>query len=615
MAAADVEDRIFDGFKGAESFLITDKQSIVTNSAPAGKGGSGAGGLQQTVVIEADRFPLQEQSFVDLQIYLKAAMKLPKNETMFKATYPESFFQEYVSSDKDHPGPLYTFMFQTLTGIHQHCSLFQSETMNGMMILSAQIALFSGLSAQGVERIMSCFEIILADGANWDDPSVKNASEDVSNTLEHLKVKAMEANRACKETWKGLSDFKTTTDDDKDLLKQLVGRMTKVLPTMACLNEQMRKQAEITNAALNSLAKAENTAAQKIENKSGIQWYYFIGVVGLGFAIADTVSKNEAEKQLVEASAQYSRIFKDANDSLRTVLQFRERLRHLNDNIQTVSEAIEKAETAIQDMMNAFTNLLTSFGSIAADLDNAKGMIGGDLARRRKAARENFLRARNMWIKVQDLARRFQQNGLVLEKKVEDIPKNPDPYPWLEILSANYGGVNVTPFAKVLFNYGDSIRVRSVEPGFEEPWKGVIKSISVYHKLVESQRIFACKEHSKSKIHDLGPVKSIAEARAQAGDAVLNEISPMNAPANCKVKILCILWGPNEIRKQSAYDYCYNCLDKAPVVWENAYMGEDTWNGHLKSGTIYYQVQGSQAIGQCTGREHTQSAFTSAPLS
>lgn len=175
-------------------------------------------------------------------------------------------------------------------------------------------------------------------------------------------------------------------------------------------------------------------------------------------------------------------------------------------------------------------------------------------------------------------------------------------------MSATYGGVDVTNYAKVLFNYGDSIRIRTVEPGFHEPWKGVIKTISVFHELGKSQRIFACREYmGERSLHVLGPYKNISDQKVQ--DADLYEATTLTVPANSKITILAIVWGPRVVRAQSVYDYFYSKVGNGNVEWRNENMGGDPWSGYQKSGAIYYKVNGSSDVRQCTGREGSSTSL------
>lgn len=117
--------------------------------------------------------------------------------------------------------------------------------------------------------------------------------------------------------------FKEYTRIDKDKLKTLTSRTDAVLPTMAHLNSEMRTRADTTYTNLNNLARDQNKLISKIENKTGTKWYYFIPWVGMGLAIADTVSKSAAEAQLALAQREYRNIFNDANAQLAATITFR----------------------------------------------------------------------------------------------------------------------------------------------------------------------------------------------------------------------------------------------------------------------------------------------------
>jgi hypothetical protein len=252
--------------------------------------------------------------------------------------------------------------------------------------------------------------------------------------------------------------------------------------------------------------------------------------------------------------------------------------------------------------------LKNNLGAIATDLDLAKGFVTDEVARRRRSALESLKNAKTTWIVVTDLAARFQEKGLIFEKNMMQLSVEPDSSPWVEILSANYGGVDVTKYAKVLMNYGDSICIRTVKPGFHETWKGRPKTISVLHQVANSQRIFVCREFTGTQnVHILSPKKIITEQIVH--DAELHEIQPLAMPPNSQVQILAILWGPHEVRSQQVYDYCYSKLNNGEVEWNNMTMGGETWYRINKSGVIYYRAIGSNIIRQCTGREFCSTPF------
>ena len=160
-------------------------------------------------------------------------------------------------------------------------------------------------------------------------------------------------------------------------------------------------------------------------------------------------------------------------------------------------------------------------------------------------------------------------------------------------------------FSQVLFNSGEDIEVRSVEPGFPEPWDSTVeKSISVLHKYGKSIRIFVCKEFTGRHYIKPGSV-----SKSNIYNAELREINPFPNPTSSQVKILAIVWGPKEIRSQAVYNSCYRCFEKQPIKFANDNFGGDTWYSMPKSGMIYYVMEGGDSIYQVCGRENSEKPF------
>jgi hypothetical protein len=65
-------------------------------------------------------------------------------------------------------------------------------------ITAGEISIFAYAASTGVDKIASNFDIILVPGASFEDPNIRRAAEDISNTLEILKAKATGANSECK---------------------------------------------------------------------------------------------------------------------------------------------------------------------------------------------------------------------------------------------------------------------------------------------------------------------------------------------------------------------------------------------------------------------------------
>jgi hypothetical protein len=100
----------------------------------------------------SSKFILNDQCFVDLQIYLKSAMRLPGTTDYFKQSFPEEWFKDYFEADKERPklydvcsdlvsslkSTLLTYpkhMRDTLVDINQHCAEFWKDTMGPMVTL------------------------------------------------------------------------------------------------------------------------------------------------------------------------------------------------------------------------------------------------------------------------------------------------------------------------------------------------------------------------------------------------------------------------------------------------------------------------------------------------
>lgn len=203
-----------------------------------------------------------------------------------------------------------------------------------------------------------------------------------------------------------------------------------------------------------------------------------------------------------------------------------------------------------------------------------------------------------------DLAEQFQANGILIEEKAEEKPE--EPLPLVTIESANYGGTNYTDYAKILFNDGENLLVRSVDPGFPDAWQGQKKTISIFHTFHKEQRLFICSERSGTHYLKAGPIH-----QSRDSSSVLNEVKPFPKPADVKVQILAIVYGINEVRDQNVYDYCYGKLrSKAPIEWRNDNLGGDTWPGERKSAVIYYTEDEGKTIKQCSGKEDESTLWT-----
>lgn len=87
-AVLPVPNQLATSFNQGEKLIVKTAVTIPSNVP---------GGANQTVL--ADQFILSDQCFIDLQMYLKAAMRFPDSDKTFEATYPTSWFKPYFTSD------------------------------------------------------------------------------------------------------------------------------------------------------------------------------------------------------------------------------------------------------------------------------------------------------------------------------------------------------------------------------------------------------------------------------------------------------------------------------------------------------------------------------------
>ncbi|MCJ1396732.1 hypothetical protein MMC18_009624 [Xylographa bjoerkii] len=553
--------------------------------------------------IDKEYFILNTQSFIDLQLYLKSALRLPGTKDRFNLEFPRKMFEAY----KDSKTPvLYDLMCDTLVNIQNHCFNFQNETMGPMISLAGYIANFAETASKRATELRVQMQIIYDGSSNLEDANVKAAVETAAVICLELKEEAADKNKKCSAFVDKLVMFRTTTGIDKDELNKLNDRSSIVLPSTAQLNDELRKAMDIARDELNNLVKLENSQSDKAKANAGVRWYYAVPWIGWSLAISDTVKKADAEKAVRSANRKYNGVAAKAGLDLATAISFRGQCANLTNQIKEVHKHIQKAEDALTSMSGAFSKLETDLDDIANKLDTVKKYVTSGSNLRVKLAFTRLDEAGNKWDKVSSLAKQFQDNGLLMTANINKEEAPIEPSPQLEITCAHYGGVEYTALAKILFNEGENLRVHSVEPGFPEPWKDVVKSISFLHDYGQEKRVFVCAEYTS--YHDLkaGPIE-----QSRDGRCTVNIVEPRPKPAGTSVEILAIVWGTKEVRNTAVDSYCYKQFHAGqPIQWNNDNFGGDTWRGTQKSGAIYYTRDGSKSIKSVSGREYTSSGTT-----
>ncbi|KAH4019275.1 hypothetical protein HBI81_192440 [Parastagonospora nodorum] len=557
-------------------------------------------GTSAPSAVNKEYFLLNTKAFIDLQLYLKAALRLPGTIDRFDLEFPRKMFENY----KDTKTPvLYDLMCRTLVDIQNHCFDFQNNTLGPMVSLAGYIGNYAETAGKRSVELLAAMNVIQDGASNLEDPKVKEAVETAMIICLELSDEARQSNEKCAAFVKQLGTFKTITGIDKERLNTLNERQSIVLPSTAQLNTDLRKSMDTARDELNSLAIQENKQREKAKANSGVRWYYAVPWIGWGLAISETVKKADAENAVRSLQKKYEEVANKAGNDLATAISFREKCKNLTELIKDVHQYIQQAESALTSMAGAFSALETDLNLIANKLDTVKKYVSSGSNVRTKLAFSRLNEAGDKWIKVASLAKDFQRNGLMMDANVraEDPPATPSPS--LDITSAHYGGIESTAVAKILFNEGENLRVHSVAPGFQEPWHGVNKTISFMYDFGKEKRIFVCREYSGDHDVKVGPMENSRDGRCE-----VSVVEPRPKPAGSPVDILAIIWGPNEVRRPAVDAYCYQQFHAgAAIEWTNDKMGGDTWPGMPKSGAIYYTTKGGSAVKSICGKEGSSS--------
>lgn len=245
----------------------------------------------------------------------------------------------------------------------------------------------------------------------------------------------------------------------------------------------------------------------------------------------------------------------------------------MNDVLVTIS----KVEAALNAMAGVFRRLETDLAAIDTTLKLAFGHASDNKwSFQRNEAGNNLTDGGNKWVKVVDLAKRVQGKGILESTdihqvlKLKEVPGEKS----IEIVSTHYGGTDVTEFSQVLFRYGDSIRIRSIEPGFPDPWDRGNKTITMIHTYDKKDSLFICREHTNFHVLPPGPISGY-----QGFYHVAVELNPASTRrVGAPIEILAIVYGPEQVTgRNGVLDYVYGAAgNHQPVTFSSDKMGGDT---------------------------------------
>jgi len=386
-----------------------------------------------------------------------------------------------------------------------------------------------------------------------------------------------------------LSAFEVTTEQDKNKIEEVSTRTTVLLPSNDKLNADLRQKMDAATRSMQHALEKVVSNEQKAKDNSGVKLYYFIAwPITLGTALYHSSEKKDAVAAMKAADTEYKSVLESAGTQMSAILGLRANCKNLQAMIANAKEAIQKAQGALTHMRNAFSRIQTDIEYITKRLGKIDDTIIDPDEYERNKSLQDFGNARWRWVMVKNLARGFQEKGILIEASLQQQDPSTKGEDQLEIWAATFGGDTVTNAAKVLFNDGDDLLVDSTSMPFVDGMKGVPKTVTMLYTYGEEKRLFVCVERSGE--HKL---KCGAISLSQDSTSLQAIITPRPKPSGALYQILAIVYGQQEVKEDSSYNYVYQQMNsRKSVRWSNENF-PDGWVGTRKSGAVYYTTDGN----------------------
>ncbi|KAJ2903884.1 hypothetical protein MKZ38_009170 [Zalerion maritima] len=329
-------------------------------------------------------FVLNSTSFIDLQMYVQAALRLPSSTEMFMNTYPESAFKDYFSSDK---------MLYGATGY---------------------IANFAEDAERYTADLVEALQVLITPGVTMDQPEAIHAKSTARSVLRKLGRYAKETNEECHSTVLRLQGFETQTRVDKNELSKLSARLEKVMPSENERNSTLKRILDEAKAMVSAAREAVAKEKEKFLDSRTKKWYHFIPIIGAIILIVDIVRSNGFLKTMRSLEKNYADARKNAKNEEVQLMQAYHQVDHLVDAFGDIESTIKDAIDAVNEMKTAFANLETDFSMIQRRLQDVDGDIDEDFMEDRVVALDDLRNAEEVWSRVYVLSKQFQDNGILM---------------------------------------------------------------------------------------------------------------------------------------------------------------------------------------------------------
>ncbi|TXC00319.1 hypothetical protein FocTR4_00013711 [Fusarium oxysporum f. sp. cubense] len=287
----------------------------------------------------APAFVLNDVMFVGLQSYVKSALKIPKTDELFKATYPFKGLDLWIQTQSE-----YDQLYKSLIPIHEHCETFLKDGINPMIGLgkiTEAISLFKSQTESDAAALKILKPILdeKFSEKHLDSPMTKHMEE--TRTCIRKLIKNQQKTVMSQEylnSYKWLWDFPGVgglllpwaSEDMKEALRNYAAKNDKY-KIMVAQGDQERAH----------LLKSIDTARGLIENIDGVM------------------------KHLDEAKKSLDNIFDGMTMMNMSCSTLRKKLESIDGNVKTEAHGSSMSKLYINMAVTSWNNVLEVARSFA----------------------------------------------------------------------------------------------------------------------------------------------------------------------------------------------------------------------------------------------------------
>ncbi|QKD59219.2 uncharacterized protein FOBCDRAFT_252686 [Fusarium oxysporum Fo47] len=395
----------------------------------------------------APAFVLNDVMFIGLQSYVKSALKIPKTDELFKATYPFEGLNLWIQTQ-----PEYDQLYKSLIPIHEHCETFLKDGINPMIGLA-------------------------------------------------LQEEAQETNQKLMKITEAIGLFKSQTESDAAALKILKPILDEKFSEKH-LDSPMTKHMEETRECIRNLIKNQQQTVMSQEYLNSYKWLWdFPGVGGLLLPWASEDMK-EALRNYVAKYDKYKIMVAQGDQERAHLLKSIDTARGLIENIDGVMNHLDEAKKSLDNIFDGMVMMNMSCSTLRKKLESIDGNVKTE-AHGSSISKLYISMAVTSWNNVLEVARSFAKHGIIEEATDTNTPTRRGQ---AVILAASYGGQTVTDLAKMQLNYSTKIVISTKDLIFPPgTLKGKPKALSILYRFgddPDSWRTFTC-DTGTEQVHTL----------------------------------------------------------------------------------------------------------------